>query len=319
MHPTLKKLFIGFVLVALSVLFWLFLKSLFFQDVQNIREHFWTLQSIGIFGSLFAFYGVLLALSGLLITQRPWAYGVFLAGSLPYFIVAPGIEFEILEAYSLLLVSFIVMRERMAKEIAARLTLSVESALSKGLSFALTAIAIAVSVVFYISPAVDQLKDIRIPRELFQAVIWPVESAFQQRIDTELGVLELKENTGSLDPEVVRGGMEDLKPEEKSAFENFLRPFTGGGGSAQSPYSEFSDAAYDGVHARIAGIASLAPQTKRVLALSLAITMFAIIRFLAIPVGWVIIVLTTILANMLIYVGFVKIQTVQVDKEVLEL
>ena len=235
MHPTLKKLFLGFVLVALATLFWLFLKSLLFQNPQQVTEHFWTLRSIGIFGSLFAFYGMLLALCGLLLVERPWAYGIFLAGSAPYFFVAPSIEFEVLEAYALLLVSFIVMRERMTKENAARLTLSVESALSKGLSFTLTAIAIAVSVVFYVSPAIDQLKDIRIPRELFQAVIGPVESAFQQRVEADLSnVLEIKDQAGSLSPEVVQRGISTLKPEEQSVIQNFLRPFTGGDKSQQS-------------------------------------------------------------------------------------
>lgn len=307
-------------LFALSALFWLFLKSLFFQDIQNIQEHFWTLRSMGIFGSLLTFYGILLALCGLLIAERPWAYGVFLAGSAPFFFVAPDIAFEILEAYTLLLVSFIVMRERMTKENAARLTLSVESALGKGLGFTLTAIAAAVSVAFYVSPAVDQLKDIRIPRELFQAVIAPAESAFQQRMESDVSnVLEIKKQEGSLSPEVVAQAVSTLKPEEQSAVQNFLRPFTGGAAGKTSPYSEFSNAVYDGVHARIAGIASLAPPTKRIVALSLAITMFGIIRFLAIPIGWVIIVLTTILVNILTYVGFVKVRTVQVDKEVLEL
>ncbi|MDO8557640.1 MAG: hypothetical protein Q7S09_00415 [bacterium] len=313
MSPTIKKLILGFFLVSLGVLFWLFIKNLFFQDSANIAERFWSFNNIGLFVSLVTLYATVLGLVAFLINERAWAHGMLFAGILPYFLTASGRPLELVGAFAILWASLFVSREWIMKENANRISLGIEKSVPKNMSFVLTALALAVSTVFYVSPAVEQLKDIRIPRAFFQRIVSPFETMFERQVE-----FRAQSFTGTLEDAVPVGVVEQVKPEEAEILQRLSRPFTEPP-SANSVYSEFTDALFNALNGQIARIDSLSPNVQHVVSVSFSLALFAIIRLLLIPASWIIIILLVVIFNVLVYTGFVKIGTVQVEKETIEL
>ena len=316
MNPTLKKCILGFFLVSLGVLFWLFIKQLFFQDPAKIAEHFWSFNNIGLFAALLMLYGTGIGLVAFLINERAWAHGVLFLGIAPYFLASPKQPLELVGAFVILWASLFISREWIVKENANRISLGIEKSVPKNLSLALTALAFAVSVVFYVSPAVTQFKDVRIPRGFFQRIISPFETMFQRQTE-----FTAQSFTGSLEDPIAAGPIErgeEIKPEEMDMLKRLTRPFAESP-STRSIYSEFSDALYNALNSQISRIDSLSPNLQHVVAISFSLGLFAIIRMLLIPASWIIIIFLVIIFNVLVYTGFVKIGTIQVDKETIEL
>ena len=321
MNPILKKSFIAFFVVGLSVLFWLFVHALFFQNPGAIADHFWSLRNISIFSALLTLYGTALAMALFLLQERVWGQTVMLLGIAPVFLASPMEGYELIGAFAALWAVGFFTREWIAKETLSRVAIAPDHSIGPNLAWLMAAIALAVSVAFYASPAIGQLKDIRIPREFFQKLVAPVEYIFQQQAQATVQsfITDAASPAGAIPLELSR----PLTPEEAEMLRRATKkiPLATGSNTAgsRSPYSEFSNALYDVLNSRIANISSYGANTQQLIAMSLSLALFTSVRLLTIPISWVIMILSMIIFNVLTYVGFVKIGTATVDKETIEL
>ncbi|MDP3963799.1 MAG: hypothetical protein Q8Q39_04870 [bacterium] len=322
MHPILKKSFIAFFVVGLSVLFWLFVHTIFFQDPNTVEKNFWSLQNISIFSALLTLYATALAMAAFLLTERAWGQGVLLLGVLPIFLAAPMKGYELMGAFVALWAVGFFVREWIAKETRSRIDVAADRSVGPNLPWLMTAISLAVTVAFYISPAIGQLQGIQIPREVFQRFVAPLENLFKEQAQATVQsfITDAASPQGAKPLDMPR----PLTPDEAEMLRRATTKIplmTGGGdtGGTRSPYSEFSEALYRMVNSRIANIGSFGADTRELIAFSLSAALFASIRILTIPVGWLVMIFSMIIFNVLTYVGFVKIGTVQVDKETIEL
>jgi hypothetical protein len=325
MQPIVKKLMLGFFLLAVAVLFWTFIGQVLFRNPNEMGEHFWSLQIIGLFGFGFVLYGVAMSLVCYLVRDRAWAQAMVFFGVAPYFVAVESVSTKppALIAFLLFWIAAIVMREWVSHENDVRIELSVDKAIAPNLAWFFTALAAAMSVAFYLSPATLQLKDIRIPREVFQKMISPIEMTFQPK--TDLKVQDFVGIPQGAMPKEAAGASgttqsmeQQIQQKTDELLKRIARPFSGSP-QPTGPYSEFSDALYNAFNNRIASIGNLPPALSGLIAMSLAIMLFFSVRLIAIPLGWIVIVLCIIIVNVLTYVGFARITTIQVEKEQIEL
>jgi hypothetical protein len=311
MPKTFKIVILGIFPAGMGTLFWFFVHAIFFGNA-GVAQHFWSPANIGIFSLLLLLYSLSISIAAFLVAEILWAYGILLLSAASYLLFAP-LTIGTLIAFALFAITVILMREWVQKDIASRLEISIERAVAPNIFWIFTALAMAVSTAFYASPAVKQLKDIQIPREVFQQIIKPVEFAFLPASE-----MQSVTSVGASAVGAPVGIIENIQKAAGDEIRKVFHPFAENAPPAGF-YSEFSNAFYEAVNSKIAGLSSLPPKTQQILSLSLAIMLFTSIRLLAIPVGWMMLVLAMISYNILSYVGFVKTRTVQVEKEVLEM
>lgn len=300
-----KIVALGLLLGAASLLYWLFVRSLFFQDPVRPVVSLWSLTTLLVFAGLTVALATLCALVTFAVNHNLTAYALLSAGNLPFFLAFQKPQPIVAGGFVIFLIGILLMRLRIASENRGRLQFSVENVLPQHLTLFSLTLPLLLAAIFYVSPAPKQLQYIKIPRDVFQRLIHPIEAAFAERQPDQLR--RAIEKTLEALPA-------NLKTEGQEALRKLSHPFTGAEKQA-SPYSEFSDALYNAMGRQLAYFESPSPRVQ----LYMALAIFFIVRLMLIPLGWVTIVLTMMLWNILTYVGFVKMNVVPAEQEVAEL
>lgn len=180
-----KEVILGFVLLLLGIVSWWFLKYVFY--IGNLTLACWIGGII-----LFIAWGIALCLAMLLIDNKNILYGSFILTLIAFGMFFNNEPFYYLVGLIILFLAFWVGVRRVRKEEKVQVNLDYWRIWKRGLPILITALILLISLVYYFSPNLMNIKQIelKISRSTFDLIIKPLENLIKERLPVEGGSLE---------------------------------------------------------------------------------------------------------------------------------
>ncbi|MBU3922645.1 hypothetical protein KJ684_00195 [Patescibacteria group bacterium] len=172
-----KELILGSILFILSIFSWWFIKSIFYFG--NLTLACWISGII-----LLIFWGVSLCLSMLLIKDKRILFGSFFISLVSFVFFFNNEPFYYLIVLILLFFSFINASRKIKKQEQIQIKLNYWKIYKSGFSFLITFLIIVISLIYYFSPSLMQIKEFEfsLSRDIFNKVISPLENLIAERL-----------------------------------------------------------------------------------------------------------------------------------------
>jgi len=192
-----KQIILAVKIILFGALSWFFLHQLFYSGVNT------TLTILSVLALVI--WGIILAISSLLIEKKVIIYLAFALSLLSFFIFFNGSEEvfgearEVLYYFIVLALIFLTLiwyRSRVRKEKKSKTKLYFWYIFKRGLPLTFTLICLLTSLAYYFSPSLGGVSDVefKLPRDLFNAVMTPLGSLIKTRLplyDNDMSVDEL--------------------------------------------------------------------------------------------------------------------------------
>jgi len=180
-----KEIILGFAVILLGACFWYFLRYVFY--VGNLSLECWILG----FG-VFILWGIALCLAMLLIDNKKILFGSFILTLILFGFFFNNEPFYYFIGLIILLIIFWVAVKKVRLEEKIQVNLNFWRIWKRGLPIFITALCLMISLVYYFSPALTTTvqKEIKIPRNVFNIVIEPLEGLILEKLSGEVASLD---------------------------------------------------------------------------------------------------------------------------------
>lgn len=180
-----KEIILGVAVALLGAFFWYFLKYVFY--VGNLTPECWALGII-----LIIAWGIALCLAMLLINNKKVLYGSFALVLISFGIFFNNEPFYYLVGLIILLLAFWSAKVKVRKEEKVEVTLNFWRIWRRGLPIFITALCLMISLIYYFSPKLTTTiqKEIKIPRNVFNLIIEPLEGLILEKLSGEVASLD---------------------------------------------------------------------------------------------------------------------------------
>ena len=247
----------------------------------------------------FLFWGVSIGAGSLLINKKVILYSAFALSLLSFFIFFRDVQEALYYFIALVLTfaSLIIYQKRVKHEEKARIKLHFWRIFKKGLPLVFTFVCILVSLAYYFSPDIMQTEktQIKIPNNIFNIVIKPLEELIGERLPQEV---DLDSDISKFLP------LDQIKELERQFGININKGDTG------------RDVLYKLVDYQLNNITG---PYRKFIPLGLAIGLFFTLRIIAIVLIPFIVLFGYFAIRILISTGFAKIVTKTIEMEDIEI
>ncbi|MBD3282399.1 MAG: hypothetical protein GF387_02205 [Candidatus Portnoybacteria bacterium] len=190
MEKEKKEIILGSALILLGIFCWYFIKYVFY--VSNLSTACWISGII-----LFILWGVSLLLAMLLIENEKILYGSIIITLLATYIFFSKEPYYYLLTHIIFLLIFWRATKKIKKDKEIRTELQLKRTWKRGLPSVVTGIILIITMVYYFSPALTEVKqrNIDFPRQTFETAITPLEGLIEKRLP---GDISLDDNADEL-------------------------------------------------------------------------------------------------------------------------